>query len=49
MQLPHLLGIEGLDAEQITTVLDTAEEMAQVQTRELKKLPALRGRTIVKL
>ncbi len=49
MQLPHLLGIEGLDREQITTILDTAEEMAQVQTRELKKLPALRGRTIVNM
>ncbi len=47
MQLPHLLGIEGLHRDQIRAVLDTAEHMAQVQTRELKKLPALRGRTIV--
>lgn len=49
MQLPHLLGIEGLDRDQITEILDTAEEMAHVQTRELKKLPALRGRTIVNM
>ena len=49
MQLPHLIGMEGLGRDQITTVLDTAEEMAQVQARELKKLPALRGRTIVNM
>ncbi|MDO5698817.1 MAG: aspartate carbamoyltransferase catalytic subunit [Dermatophilus congolensis] len=49
MQLPHLLGIEGMDRETITTILDTAEEMALVQQRELKKLPALRGRTIVNM
>ncbi|WP_226344830.1 aspartate carbamoyltransferase catalytic subunit [Agilicoccus flavus] len=49
MHLPHLIGIEGLDREQITTLLDTAEEMSHVQERELKKLPALRGRTIVNM
>lgn len=47
MHLPHLLGIEGLGRETITGILDTAEEMAAVQQREMKKLPALRGRTIV--
>ncbi len=49
MRLPHLLGIEGLDRQTITTILDTAEEMALVQQREIKKLPALRGRTIVNM
>ncbi|WP_168581246.1 aspartate carbamoyltransferase catalytic subunit [Gephyromycinifex aptenodytis] len=47
MKLPHLLQIEGLDREQITTILDTAEEMEAVGQRELKKIPALRGVTIV--
>ncbi|STD06553.1 Aspartate carbamoyltransferase [Dermatophilus congolensis] len=49
MQLPHLLDTEGLSRQTITTILDTAEEMAQVQQREVKKLPALRGRTIVNM
>ena len=45
----HLLSAADLDATEIATVLDLAEEMSQVQTRPVKKLPALRGRTVVNL
>ncbi len=43
----HLLGIEGLQPEEITLILDTAVSLAQVGTREIKKVPTLRGKTVV--
>jgi aspartate carbamoyltransferase catalytic subunit len=43
----HLLGIQGLTAEEITLILDTARAFAEVSTRTIKKVPALRGKTIV--
>jgi aspartate carbamoyltransferase catalytic subunit len=43
----HLLGIEQLDAEEIGLILDTAESLAEVGTREIKKVPILRGKTVV--
>jgi aspartate carbamoyltransferase catalytic subunit len=43
----HLLGIQGLTAEEITLVLDTAASFAEVSTRAIKKVPTLRGKTIV--
>jgi aspartate carbamoyltransferase catalytic subunit len=43
----HLLGIQGLTAAEITLILDTARAMAEVGTRAIKKVPALRGKTIV--
>jgi aspartate carbamoyltransferase catalytic subunit len=45
----HLLSARDLDADQATTVLDTAAEMANLTGREVKKLPTLRGRTVVNL
>ena len=42
-----LLGMEELSAEEITTLLDTAAAFKQVGTREIKKVPALRGKTLV--
>lgn len=42
-----LVSIEALSAEEITTVLDTAAAFKQVGTREIKKVPALRGKTLV--
>ena len=45
----HLLSAADLDRAQITEILDLAEEMALVQSRPVKKLPALRGRTVVNL
>jgi aspartate carbamoyltransferase catalytic subunit len=43
----HLLGIEPLDAKDIVTVLDLAAEMAQVSQRPVKKVPTLRGKTVI--
>src|SRR5512134_2653276 len=45
----HLLGIAGLSKEEIVLILDTAEAMKEIGTRPIKKVPALRGRTVVNL
>jgi aspartate carbamoyltransferase catalytic subunit len=45
----HLLGIRDLSAEEITHLLDTAETFRDVSRREIKKVPALRGRTVINL
>ena len=42
-----LVGIRELSAEEITFILDTADAFKQVGTREVKKVPALRGKTLV--
>ena len=47
--MKHLLGTEDLSYANAIRILDTAEEMAAVGEREVKKLPALRGRTVVNL
>ncbi len=44
-----LVGLEGLSAEQIRLILDTAEPFKEVSERAIKKVPALRGKTIVNL
>jgi aspartate carbamoyltransferase catalytic subunit len=46
---PHLISIEDLDRGAIERILDRAETFAEVSGREIKKVPALRGRTIVNL
>ncbi len=43
----HLLDIESLTAGEITAVLDTAREFKAVGERDIKKVPALQGKTIV--
>jgi len=43
----HLLGIASLEADEIQLILDTAESFAEVGTREIKKVPTLRGKTVV--
>jgi aspartate carbamoyltransferase catalytic subunit len=45
----HLLSAGDLDRDGALLVLDTAEEMARVSDRAIKKLPTLRGRTVVNL
>jgi aspartate carbamoyltransferase catalytic subunit len=45
----HLLDIESLTAAEITTVLDTARGFKAVGERAIKKVPALRGKTVVNL
>jgi aspartate carbamoyltransferase catalytic subunit len=42
-----LLGIRELSVEEINTVLDTAESFREVSAREIKKVPTLRGKTII--
>src|SRR6187399_81485 len=44
-----LLGIRGLSAAEITGILDTAENFSEISTREVKKVPALRGKTVINL
>jgi aspartate carbamoyltransferase catalytic subunit len=46
---PHLLSIDDLDRPAIERILDRAESFDEVSGREIKKVPALRGRTIVNL
>jgi aspartate carbamoyltransferase catalytic subunit len=46
---PHLLSIDDLDRAGIERILDRAESFAEVSGREIKKVPALRGRTVVNL
>ena len=45
----HLLSIDDLTVDDMHTIFDTAAEMHDVQRREVKKIPALRGRTIINL
>ena len=45
----HLLSMNDLDKQDILTILDTAGSMHEVQRRAVKKLPTLRGRTVVNL
>lgn len=44
-----LLGISDLSREEILLILDTADSFLEVSTREIKKVPTLRGKTIVNL
>ncbi len=44
-----LLGLEYLSKEEINLILDTADSFKEVTTREIKKVPALRGKTVVNL
>ncbi|MEW5913158.1 MAG: aspartate carbamoyltransferase catalytic subunit [Thermodesulfobacteriota bacterium] len=43
----HLLGLEGVSAQEITTILDTAESLKEISARPIKKVPTLRGKTVV--
>ena len=45
----NLLSAADLDRDEAIAILDTAERMHAIQTREVKKLPPLRGRTVVNL
>jgi aspartate carbamoyltransferase catalytic subunit len=44
-----LVGLENLSADQIRTILDTAEPFKEISERRIKKVPVLRGKTIVNL
>jgi aspartate carbamoyltransferase catalytic subunit len=45
----HLLGIADLEPDEIALILDTAEAMTEIAARPIKKVPTLRGRTVVNL
>ncbi|MSQ77652.1 MAG: aspartate carbamoyltransferase catalytic subunit [Nitrospiraceae bacterium] len=45
----HLLGIAPLSVEEIMLILETADSFKEVSGREIKKVPALRGKTVVNL
>jgi len=47
--IKHLLSINQLSREDVNRILDTAESFREVGTRVIKKVPALRGRTVVNL
>ena len=49
MHQKHLLSAADLSGEEAIALLDTALEMASVNDREIKKLPTLRGKTVVNL
>jgi aspartate carbamoyltransferase catalytic subunit len=44
-----LVGLENLSADQIRAILDTAEPFKEISERAIKKVPVLRGKTIVNL
>ena len=44
-----LLGIQDIGREEILEILDTAESFEEVSTRPIKKVPTLRGKTVVNL
>jgi aspartate carbamoyltransferase catalytic subunit len=48
-ELIHLLSIEGLPAEILTHILDTATNFVSVSDREVKKVPLLRGKSVFNL
>ncbi|BAT71680.1 aspartate carbamoyltransferase catalytic subunit [Thermosulfidibacter takaii ABI70S6] len=45
----HLLGIAELEREEIEVILESASSMKEVLTREIKKVPTLRGKTVANL
>jgi aspartate carbamoyltransferase catalytic subunit len=47
--IKHLLSVNQLEREDVLRILDTAESFREVGTRVIKKVPALRGRTVVNL
>ncbi|HEY3024821.1 MAG TPA: aspartate carbamoyltransferase catalytic subunit [Pyrinomonadaceae bacterium] len=49
VNLKHLLGIRELSPMQIISLLDTADSFRDIAKRQIKKVPALRGRTIINL
>jgi len=45
----HILGIDHLSAADISLILDTAANFKEINTRDIKKVPTLRGKTIINL
>ncbi|MCH8157835.1 MAG: aspartate carbamoyltransferase catalytic subunit [Nitrospinae bacterium] len=49
MKLKHVLSTRDLSREEILTILETADSFKEISTRPIKKVPTLRGRTIINL
>ena len=47
--MKHLLGVEELSREEMDRILERAQSFAEVGRRDIKKVPTLRGRTVVTL
>ncbi len=45
----HLLGLEGVPGDEITAILDTAASFKEISERDIKKVPTLRGKTVINL
>ena len=45
----HLLGLEDLSRQDLELILETAKSFKEVSSRDIKKVPALRGKTVVNL
>jgi aspartate carbamoyltransferase catalytic subunit len=45
----NLLGLEGVSGEDISAILDTAASFKEISERDIKKVPALRGKTVINL
>src|SRR5581483_1499378 len=45
----HLLGLEGVPAAEIEAILDTAASFKEISERDIKKVPTLRGKTVINL
>ncbi|SEA48130.1 aspartate carbamoyltransferase [Desulfuromusa kysingii] len=45
----HILGIKNLTADEINFILTTAESFKEINTRQIKKVPTLRGKTVINL
>ncbi|HBF34624.1 TPA: aspartate carbamoyltransferase [Candidatus Sumerlaeota bacterium] len=48
-QRKHLLGLEEISADEISLILETAKSFKEIFTRSVKKVPTLRGKTVVNL
>jgi len=49
LQRKDILGMEELSVEEVNLILDTADSFVEVSTRKIKKVPTLRGKTVVNL
>jgi len=45
----HILGTQEMDAAEISYILDVTESFVEVSTREIKRVPTLRGKTVINL
>jgi aspartate carbamoyltransferase catalytic subunit len=49
LTLKNILGTQSLTKEDITTILDATDSFKEISTRQIKKVPTLRGKTVINL